>query len=265
MNKKKNLLIVIIVISLVFIFLVGFFIFNRHMLKTNFENDILPFARKNQNTIFKINKITFFSSCDAKNKTASNSNFTIENLYQYTDIALFITSTSEEKTLENTLKKVSINNIKFTSSPTLGEPKLYYKNINNFAKSEISEENLINGNLDFNITSEDEVNLDKPTLYNNLANPIVLSYINHNIKTDYTITDTSTPMTYDGSLLKRCNILLNNIACSFSFDVYVTNNLSQEFKCTIYIDIPLDLDNQSIYNGNITLKKDTNFNFYRYR
>lgn len=265
MNKKKNLLIVIIVILLVFIFFVSFFIFNRHMLKANFENDILPFASKNQNTIFKINKITFFSSCNAKNKTASNSNFTIEDLYQYTDIALFITSTSEEKTLENTLKKVSINNIKFTSSPTLGEPKLYYKNINNFAKSEISEENLINENLDFNITSEDEVNLDKPTLYNNLANPIVLSYINHNIKTDYTITDTSTPMTYDGSLLKRCNILLNNIACSFSFDVYVTNNLSQEFKCTIYIDIPLDLDNQSIYNGNITLKKDTNFNFYRYR
>ena len=264
MNKKKNLLIVIIVILLVFIFFVSFFIFNRHMLKANFENDILPFASKNQNTIFKINKITFFSSCDAKNKTASNSNFTIEDLYQYTDIALFITSTSEEKTFENTLKKVSINNIKFTSSPTLGEPKLYYKNINNFAKSEISEENLINENLDFNITSEDEVNLDKPTLYNNLANPIVLSYINHNIKTDYTITDTSTPMTYDGSLLKRCNILLNNIACSFSFDVYVTNNLSQEFKCTIYIDIPLDLGNQSIYNGNITLKKDTNFNFYRY-
>ena len=255
MNKKKNLLIVIIVILLVFIFFVSFFIFNRHMLKANFENDILPFASKNQNTIFKINKITFFSSCDAKNKTASNSNFTIEDLYQYTDIALFITSTSEEKTFENTLKKVSINNIKFTSSPTLGEPKLYYKNINNFAKSEISEENLINENLDFNITSEDEVNLDKPTLYNNLANPIVLS----------TITDTSTPMTYDGSLLKRCNILLNNIACSFSFDVYVTNNLSQEFKCTIYIDIPLDLGNQSIYNGNITLKKDTNFNFYRYR
>ena len=264
MNKKKNLLIVIIVILLVFIFFVSFFIFNRHMLKANFENDILPFASKNQNTIFKINKITFFSSCNAKNKTASNSNFTIEDLYQYTDIALFIISTSEEKTLENTLKKVSINNIKFTSSPTLGEPKLYYKNINNFAKSEISEENLINENLDFNITSEDEVNLDKPTLYNNLANPIVLSYINHNIKTDYTITDTSTPMTYDGSLLKRCNILLNNIACSFSFDVYVTNNISQEFKCTIYIDIPLDLDNQSIYNGNITLKKDTNFNFYRY-
>ena len=265
MNKKEVLLVVIIVILLVFIFFISFSILNRLMLKTNFENDILPFASKNQNTIFKINKITFFSSCDAKNKTASSSNFTIEDLYQYTDIALFITSTSEEKTLENTLKKVSINNIKYTSSPTLGKPKLYYKNINNFAKSEISEENLINENLDFNITSEDQANLDQPTLYNNLANPIVLSYINHNIKTDYTITDTSTPITYDGSLLKRCNILLNNIACSFSFDIYVTNNLNQEFKCTIYVDIPLEADNQSIYNSNITLKKDTNFNFYRYK
>ena len=265
MNRKKTILTTITIILFIIVFFLAYLLFYKYVLKRNFESEILSFANKNQNTIFKINKITFFSSCDAKNKTASNSNFTIEDLYQYTDIALFITSTSEEKTFENTLKKVSINNIKFTSSPTLGEPKLYYKNINNFAKSEISEENLINENLDFNITSEDEVNLDKPTLYNNLANPIVLSYINHNIKTDYTITDTSTPMTYDGSLLKRCNILLNNIACSFSFDVYVTNNLSQEFKCTIYIDIPLDLDNQSIYNGNITLKKDTNFNFYRYR
>ena len=58
-------------------------------------------------------------------------------------------------------------------------------NIDTFAKSEISEENLINENLDFNITSEDQANLDKPTLYNNLANPIVLSYINHNIKIEY--------------------------------------------------------------------------------
>ena len=45
MNKKKNLLIVIIVILLVFIFFVSFFIFNRHMLKANFEKDILPFGK----------------------------------------------------------------------------------------------------------------------------------------------------------------------------------------------------------------------------
>ena len=146
-----------------------------------------------------------------------------------------------------------------------GEPKLYYKNINNFAKSNILEENIINDKLEFEITSQDEANLDKPILYNNLANPIVLSYVNENIKSDYTLTNTSTPITYDGSLLKKCNILLNTINCKITFDIYIVNNLDKEFKSSVYIDIPLETNNSSIYDGNITLKKDTNFIFYRYK
>ena len=59
---------------------------------------------------------------------------------------------------------------------------LYFKSINNFAKSEFSDENLINDTLDFEITSSNEANLDTPILYNNLANPITISYINQNIK-----------------------------------------------------------------------------------
>ena len=127
------------------------------------------------------------------------------------------------------------------------------------------ENNLINNKLDFNISSENETNLDTPTLYNNLANPIVLSFVNDNIKSDYTITDTSKPITYDGSLLKRCDVLLNSISTSISFDIYIVNNLDQEFKSTVYIDIPLETDAKSLYDGNITLKKDTNFIFYRYK
>lgn len=120
--------------------------------------------------------------------------------------------------------------------------------------------------MDFAITSDDNINLDKPTLYNNLANPITLSYVNSNIKTDYTLTNTTNPITYDGSLLKKCNVLLNTISCNFSFDIYITNNLDQEFKCTIYIDVPLEQKDKSIYDGNITLKNDkANFIFYRYK
>lgn len=109
------------------------------------------------------------------------------------------------------------------------------------------------------------IHLSSPTLYNNCANPIVLSYINENIKTDYTITDTSNPITYDGSLLKKCGILLNNLDSSFSFDIYITNNLDQEFKCTIFINIPTKLDDKSLYDGTITLKQNTNYIFYRYK
>ena len=127
------------------------------------------------------------------------------------------------------------------------------------------EENEIKDNLDFTITSEDEANLDTPTLYNNLANPITLSYVNQNIKSDYTITDTSIPITYDGSLLKRCNIALNSISCSFSFDIYITNNLDEEFKSTVFINIPLETQEKSIYDGNINMTQNTNFIFYRFK
>ena len=265
MGKKKIILTIITVFLFLVLVFIGTLLFNKFFMKKYFEEDVLSFAKKNENTIFEINKITLFSTCDAKNKLASSSNFTIENLYQYTDIALFLTSPSEEITLENTLKKVWIDNIKYTTSPSVGEQKLYYKNINNFAKNDIIEDNIILDKLEFNVTSEDIANLDTPTLYNNLANPIVLSYVNSNIKTDYTITDTSIPITYDGSLLKRCNVFLNSISCSMSFDIYIINNLNQEFKCTVSVNIPLEVENKTIYDGSITVKNDTDFAFYRYK
>lgn len=266
MDKKKKILTIIVFVLFFIVFVLAYLLFQKYVIKNNFERDILPFANKNDKTVFQVNKIVFFSNCDAKNKTGSTSNFTIENLYQYTDMAIFINNAStEEKTLENTFQKVNINNIQYTVSPELGEPKLYFKGLNQFAKSELKPENEIKDNLDFTITSENEANLDTPTLYNNLANPITLSYVNQNIKSDYTITDTSTPITYDGSLLKKCNINLASIACHLSFDIYITNNLNEEFKTTVFIDIPLQSTEKSIYDGNINLTQNTNFAFYRYK
>jgi len=131
MNKKKVILTVLTAILIFIILTITYLFFNRAILKSRLENNLLSFASKNEKTVFSIDKITFFSSCDAKNKTATSSNFTIENLYQYTDMAFFINSPSgsEEKNLENTFKKVYIDNIKYEQAPTLGEPKLYYKNI----------------------------------------------------------------------------------------------------------------------------------------
>ena len=224
MDRKKKILTVIVFILFFIVFVLAYLLLQKYVLKSNFEKDILPFANKNDKTVFQINKVVMFSNCDAKNKTSSVSNFTIENLYQYTDIALFINkSSSEEKTLENTLKKVNISNIQYLNTPELGNPKLYFKGLNQFAKSDFIAENEITDTLNFTITSEDEADLNTPTLYNNLANPITISYINQNIKSDYTITDTSLPITYDGSLLDRCHINLASIACKLSFDIYIIN------------------------------------------
>lgn len=262
-NKKIILTITAVILFLIVIFL-GYLVFRKYILKKNFEDDILGFANKNQSTIFTINNITLFSSADAGYKTNTANNFTIQNLYQYTDIAIFIRNTASENTLENTLKKVTVDNISFTTKPNLGEPKLYFKSLNNFAKSDIIEENLISDSFEFNVSSSDEADLNTPTLYNNLANPLTFSYVNTNIKPDYTITDVSSPITYDGSLLKKCNINLEDINSTISFDINITNNLDQNFRTNVSINIPLSSADKSIYDGNLTLKNDTTYNFYRY-
>lgn len=254
-------MVIILIIILIFLFQKTY---DNLLQKKSFENSIISFAEKNKETIFSINKIMFFSSCDSKNKTSSKTNFTIENLYAYTDIALFIDNHSEENTTKNTLKSVKISNINFTKKPTIGTPNLYYKSVENFAKGDIDENNIIDKELEFEITSDDEVDFSNPVLFNNCANPITLSYINQNIKTDYTMTDTQNPITYNGKLLKRCGVTIQQIETTISFDIEIENNKNQKFKTTVYFNIPYVDNEKTIYDGNITIKKDTNFNLYRY-
>ena len=260
-----SILIIVLIIILIFLFSQ---VYNKLRRKKNFENDLTSFSNKNKETIFSIDKIIFFSSCDSKNKNTSKTNFTIENLYAYTDIAIFlnndVSQKGEKNTTENTLKNVKITNIKFTKQPELGPGNIYYKNVNDFAKSEINENNKIENELQFETTSASEADLSKPVLYNNCANPITLSYANQNIKTDYTMTDTQNPITYNGKLLKRCGVSVNSINTSISFDIEIENNKNQKFRTTIYFDIPYESKEKTINDGSIVVEKKTNFNFYRY-
>ncbi len=266
--KKINfkfiaILIFTIVLIIFFILLIyNFFTINKSA--NLMAEDYISFVENNKNPIFSINNIIYFSSADSKYKTSSQTNFTIENLYTYTDIAIFINNNSEEYTMENTLKSLRIENIKFATTPKIGSFALYYKDLNKFANSEFIETNKIDSNLDFTITSEDSADLSTPVLYNNCANPICLSLVNQNIKTDYTITDTSIPITYDGSLLNRCQINIDDISCALSFDIYIENNNNEKFKTNVYLDIPYTDGTSSILDGKITTTQDTDFIFYKY-
>lgn len=267
-NKKKSirkiLNIGIIIVLLIIVILIFKRVNNEVLQKKKFENNVISFAENNSKTIFSIDKITFFSSCDTKNNLSTVNNLKIENLYTYTDIAIFINNNSEDLNMENTLKSVEINNIKLIKEPKVGTPNLYYKSINSFAKSTFDENNIIEKNIKFDVTSEDNINLGRPILYNNCANPITLSYINQNIKKDYTIKDIENPITYNGKLLERCGVPLNSLETSISFDIYIENNENQKFKTLVYFNIPYQNEEKSICDGSLTIKKDTNFNFYRY-
>ena len=82
MKKAKILLTMITIILIGIVIFLAFFVFQKYILKKNFEDDMLSFADKNQSTIFIIDSITLFSSADASYKTNTANNFTIQNLYQ---------------------------------------------------------------------------------------------------------------------------------------------------------------------------------------
>lgn len=126
MDKKKRTCLILFLLLIVLAILT-YLLLQKHNIKNNFEKEILPFANKNNKMVFQVNKIVLFSNCDAKNKTSSSTHFTVENLYQYTDLAIFINHAfTEEKTLENTLKKVKIDNIRYPTTPTIRRTKIIF-------------------------------------------------------------------------------------------------------------------------------------------
>lgn len=217
------------------------------------------------NTIspFSINKIVYFSSANANSKINPNSSFTILDLFQYTDIAIFINNNNldENFSAKNTLKTLNLSNIEFSLSPTIGTPNLYFKDLNKFAVAEFDQNKKIENNLNFEISSKDEINYSEPILYNNCANPITLSYVNTGIRSDYTLTDNISHISYDGSLIKRCGVTLNSISCKISFVINITNNLDEHFSCPIIIHVPLSTESSTIYDGNLILNSSVDYKF----
>lgn len=257
--KKAIILTLLCIISLIILI---FLIILSYKNITNFQSSheclekVFEFAEKNKENIFTIDKITYFSGCDAEITTNSNSSFTISNLHQFTDIAIFLNNNSngEPQSAENTLKSVTLKNIEYSLKPTMGEPNLYYKNINDFATPKFSSENKINDSITFTATSEDEIDFSEPILYNNCANPIVLCYDNSNIQESYTLSNEISNLSHDGSLLKTCGITLNSIACKIIFTIEIVNALDEVFTCPVSLNIPLSTENETLYDGNLTLK-----------
>ena len=265
MQKKIIILIISLILSLILLLFLSTILLKNFQINKNCSDGYEDFAEKNDKKIFSIDKITYFSNCSANINTNSNSSFTISDLYQYTDIAIFINNNvqNDEYTAENTLKTVSLTNINFSLAPNVGQPNLYYKNLNDFAKSVFNPDNIVKDNITFETTSENEIDYSKPILYNNCANPITLCYVNSNIKDNFTLNDNISNIEHNGSLLKTCGVTLNSIACQVSFSLNITNNLDEVFTCPITLDIPLSTESSTLYDGSLTFKDTVYYNFIR--
>ena len=265
--RKRNKFItkLIITIALAILCIVTIvYIIGIYKVNSEFSSYIDGLSRLNSKTVFSIDRIYLYSSADATSNETTKPVWDL-NVSQFTDIAIYINNRAENGVnYENTIKELTISNVKFNNLQS-GTPSLYYKNVNDFARLTNLEENKINDSLEFNIVNSGDADYTKPVIYSNCQNPITLEYVNTNIEEDTIISDISTPLTYDGSLLKKSGILLSQMNCTLSFTITIVNNYNQKFVATVYIDIPLEdsMSSASIYDGKL-VKNIENTNLVKF-
>ena len=131
-NFKKRLFITIV--FLIVDILMFVYMYRVHIANEEFARKATDFYRLNAQTVFSIDKIYMYSNAGGIDNKDTRAIWNLD-LYQYTDIAIYINNRSDDKlSYENSVKSMYIDNIKFTKVKK-GNTALYYKNVNEFGKS----------------------------------------------------------------------------------------------------------------------------------
>ena len=248
--NKQIIFLIIVFIAIIILCLLITLIYTKHKAKTNFESDLL--SSNDYSDTFSVDKIVLYSSANATSNETSRNLWNI-NVYQFTDMAIYLNNNSESSlSSKNTIKELYIDNIKYSPLPEKGTPELYYKAIDNFGIPSLKDENLVQDKLNFKIiNSKDTLDTNTASFYETCQTPITLQFVNKDIKANAIIPNTGEALVFDGSLLSKTNIALNNIKTSISFNINLTNNLDEKYVYNVNFEIPLEDNEHSIYEGNI--------------
>lgn len=269
--KIKNVklaFVILIVISIILILLYSHFVLSESITKDDFASDMIQISDNNEETVFKIQKITLYSSANAIDNSKDQSLSDV-NICQYSDLAIYLdnSQSSSELTEENTIKQLYIDNIFMTSKLDKGTKILNYKNPLNFGKYKDIEEP-VNNRIDFKIINTNQENenndYDEPTFFTDCSNPINLGYLNKDILTNYSVSSDSSTVSFNGKVLKEANISLDDINYTLNFTIHIVNNLNEKFSYNMKLDVNLDDNNGGIYNGYSYKGKTTTGDQYRF-
>ena len=212
-GKIKNIIFVILVILIIIsVYIIA---------KENPEIEKKSFEK------IAINKIVCYSSANAVNSSENLKTHWELDIYQFTDIAIYL-----QKTQDINIEKVYVDNIQIVKPSVLGEAKIYKKNIEDFAKNMLLEET--GEKIDYEVSLDGENDFRQ-----NCTNPIILSYINENVKEDFVIKNTEEPLVFDETILKKALILPEDIEAQISFDVNVIDSEEKQYKANVVLDIPV--------------------------
>ena len=251
-NKKALKTNALLIILLIFCFVIYFNFIQNIFIKKNLEQDSMSFSDLNENIPFSIKKLMLFSSATAESDSI-NQQLALD-ISQYCDVGIYLNKIEDENHL---ISSLYIDNI-VMSSPEIGTPYLYIKNILDLGKCSFDENTTITDSLSFNIINTDiDLNYNNFEIYNNGTTPITLGFYNKNIKTNFM--PDSSELFYNGTLLKEASIPLISLNSNISFRINIITNSNEHYICNINFDIPFETENGSIYDtGYITKEFNSN-------
>ena len=268
-ENKKVIVLLSIMIVLIIIYLN---ILHAQIEKDRYVSKLEQIVAKNENPTFQISQIYLCSSANAIDSTESQ---TLQNLdlYQYTDIAIYINNNDENGlTNQNTIKKLYIDNIEIQTNSGEGTQALVYTNLLKIGSrdklkamltSSNGLSNMQNNQIDFNIINtnieNNQADYENPTFYSDCSNPITLKYINKLNKT-YSVGEDNSAM-FDGTILEKAGVSVDELNCKVKFKINIINNEDDYYSAWVNFQIPLD----DIYNGTSIKRKTTagiQYNFF---
>lgn len=221
----------------------------------------------NKSCPFEISKVITYSTAYGNNKnTTFQKSSWILDIFQYTDIAIYISNGNSKLTEKNSVKKLSLENISITQ-PTIGYSKLFYLDTLNFGTENINENYELDNSFEFTIINDENqenwVKYNTPVFFTDCSNPITLKYVNQSVMNNFEL-QSNEPVFFDGRLLKIANIPLENLHATIHLTINIQNNSNENYYYNLSIPINLNNENSSIYDGNFLLEnKYKNLKFLR--
>lgn len=246
MKKKIFVIMLIFILILINSYLIFNYIYVKYRNKTSLENHYIQLSQELSQSPFKIDKILLYSSISGINKNTNfqNTNWLLD-IFQYTDIAIYLTSNQPIKTL-------SISNPKFTSN----SQKLYYLDSTKFGTDTILNNYEITKSLDYTVlnfeNNDNSIKFNTPVFFADASNPITLKLTNTLLQ-NFSIPN-SEKIVFDGTLFSKTNLTQNILSVNLSFNIEITNYSNEKYSTLLNVSIPLEECNSIISDGYIYLE-----------
>ena len=180
---------------------------------------------------YSLEKILIVSKVSTSNNEDAANLWNI-SLEEDNDVYLYITKTDEEST--DTIQSITLENFRVTNESAIGEPIIYRPTGDLSNLYDLSEQNYLGSSITYKGAKVDtlktlEVRNEGGTIGFRASLENLGNYVSNNYDEE---------IVYDGNLLTKAGISLENIQFSVAFDLLITLNNNVTFKGTINLDFP---------------------------